>query len=248
MPGQDVRFALAQYYNSEVKMLEITNLNKNFKNKTILSNLNLKINNGEILALVGKNGAGKSTLIRIISKILSADSGEIITDKDCRIGVLLGGDVMLYNYLTGYEIINYFGRLNNLSENKINEIIDDMDKTLSIKSFLNNKSKTYSRGMRQKIAFVISLLNNPNLLLLDEPSTGLDLEVANDVINYIKYLKSLNKTILIATHNIFEISDLSDKIAFLSNGSIKKIVDTKEFFKGKDKDSKNSALIKELGD
>ena len=212
----------------------------------VINKLNLQINSGEITALVGHNGAGKTTLIRLISGIYKPDSGKIEVSNGSKIGVLLGGDINLYGNLTGYEIIKYFGLLNGLTSTKINERINILDDILKFSTFIKKRAFTYSRGMKQKIGLVISIIHDPDILLLDEPSTGLDLEAANDVITFIKYLKSNNKTILIATHNIFEISDLSDNIAFISKGKINDVIATKEFFENCPPDEKNAYLIQAM--
>lgn len=226
-------------------MIEIKNLHKQFSENIVIDNLNLSVNCGEIVCLVGKNGSGKSTLIRLISGLLKPDRGEIhLSSKN--IGVLLGGDVNLYTNLTALEIINYFGKLHNLTANEINKQIDTLNKILDFKDFLSKKSSTLSRGMRQKIALVIALIHDPDILLLDEPSTGLDLEASNDIINIIKHLKNNNKTILIATHNIFEISDLSDSIAFLYKGKICQKVKTNSFFSECLPNEKNDNIIKAM--
>lgn len=227
-------------------MIRINNLSKKFGNKIVLDNLNLKITDGEITALVGTNGAGKSTLIRIISGLYRADSGSITMEDNAKIGVLLGGDVNLYKKLTGYEIIKYFGKLHGLSDASIQKQTDNLDSILHFGKFINKPSETFSRGMKQKTALVISIIHDPDILLLDEPSTGLDIEAANDVINFMKYLKEKNKTILIATHNIFEISDLSDNIAFINHGKITKLTETKEFFKNCHQSEKSSLLTAEM--
>lgn len=223
-------------------MIVLNNLVKKLKENIIIDNLSLTINSGEITALVGKNGAGKSTLIRLISGILKPNSGTIEIISDLSIGVLLGGDVNLYENLTAYEIISYFGNLYGLSQKNIDERINELDKVLNFNSFINKKAYTFSRGMKQKIALVISIIHNPDILLLDEPSTGLDLESVNDVVKFIKYLKSKNKTILIATHNIFEIVELSDNIAFLNQGKIQRKVSTSEFFKNSSQDKSNTLI------
>lgn len=224
-------------------MIDIINLNKRFADHIVIDNLNLSIDDGEITALVGQNGAGKSTLIRLLSGLYKPDSGDIIMDKDTRIGVLLGGDVSLYKNLTGFEIIQYFGKLHHLTKDDISERINNLDDILHFKDFINKPANTFSRGMKQKVGLAISIIHNPDVLFLDEPSTGMDIEASNDVINFIKYLKKQNKTILIATHNIFEISDLSDKIAFINNGTIQKKIDTKNFFNKCPHDEKNAYLI-----
>ena len=224
-------------------MIKINNLTKRFSNDIIIDALNLEIGDGEITALVGKNGAGKTTLIRLISGLIKSNSGEIVLNSDISVGVLLGGDIELYGDLSGLEIIHFFGNLNNIPKDLINKKIDELDKILKFKGFIHKKSKTFSRGMKQKIGLVLSIIHDPDIILLDEPSTGLDIESCNDIITFIKYLKSKNKTILIATHNIFEISDLSDSIAFLSGGKIFKKVTTNIFFKNCSNDEKSRLLI-----
>lgn len=224
-------------------MIRIINLTKKFSDNAVINNLNLTINSGEITALVGHNGAGKSTLIRLLSGLYKSDSGKIEMDSNTKIGVLLGGDINLYGNLTAYEIIQYFGKLHGVDNVILSQRIDLLDSVLKFKDFLNKRASTFSRGMKQKIGLVISIIHDPDILLLDEPSTGLDLEASNDVINFIKYLKTQNKTILIATHNIFEISDLSDSIAFINEGKIQKKVITKTFFESCPSDEKNAYLI-----
>lgn len=229
-------------------MINISNLQKRFADKAVIHNLNLKVDSGEITALVGKNGAGKSTLIRLICGLLKPDDGQISVFKNASIGVLLGGDVNLYANLTGYENISYFSQLHGINKRDMNGRIDELNKVLNFKDFMNERTACFSRGMRQKIAFVISIIHNPDILLLDEPSTGLDIEASNDVIQFIKYLKLQNKTILVATHNIFEISDLSDSIAFLNQGKIQKKVNTKQFFCGCDAGDKSKLIIQAMED
>ncbi len=228
-------------------MIRINNLTKCFSNEKIINNLNLEINDGEIMALVGKNGAGKTTLIRLISGLLKCDSGEILLNSNKNIGVLLGGNIQLFDNLTGFETIHFFGRLNGVPKDLINKRINDLNDILKFKSFINKKTGILSRGMKQKIGLAISIIHNPDIVLLDEPSTGLDIEACNDIITFIKYLKSRNKTILIATHNMFEISDLSDTIAFLCGGRITKKVSTQYIFKNCSNDMKIERLIEEMG-
>lgn len=229
-------------------MITVTDLSKSFAGNNVINHLNLEIDSGEITALVGKNGAGKSTLVRLISGLLKVDGGDIKIEGNADVGVLLGGDISLYGSLTAYEIIKFFGAVRGLDSESIDSTIDELDKTLNFKSFLNKRCNTFSRGMRQKIGFVISIIHNPDVLLLDEPSTGLDIEASNDVIDFIHYLKQTGKTILIATHNIFEISDLSDSIAFLNGGKIKQKVKTGNFFNGCPIGGKNELLIRAMNE
>ncbi len=229
-------------------MIEICNMTKMYhgSKRKVLDNLNLLIEDGQIVSLIGRNGAGKSTLIRIVAGIISADSGCIRKRNEDSIGVMLGGDMHLYQSLTGYEIISFFGKLRGLEQNEIDKRIEELDIILHLKKFYKMPAYTYSRGMRQKIGLLISIIHDPNIILMDEPSTGLDLEASNDVIEFIKFLRDRNRTILIATHNIFEISDLSDLIAPLNDGKIQKLVDTQKLFEKCDTDEKIKKILQLL--
>lgn len=227
-------------------MIKINNLSKKFLDKSVISDLYLEIPDNKITVLVGKNGSGKSTLIRLISGLLKPDSGSIDIDENFSMGILLGGDVNLYGNLSGYETLNFFGLLHGLSTLQIQKATDRLNEVLDFKHFLHKKTSTLSRGMRQKLALGISIIHDPNILLLDEPSTGLDIESSNDVINFLKYLKSEHKTIFIATHNIFEISDLSDDIAILANGEITQKLSSYDFFLSCPSDAKSQALIQAM--
>ena len=211
-------------------MIELNNLYKSYNKKAVINNLSLHISDGETVALVGKNGAGKTTLIRLISGTVKPDSGTVSYEKAHSIGVLLGGDINLYGNLTGFEILYYFGELYGMNSRRIKNRISELDKELNIKHYLTKKCHTFSRGMKQKVAFAISVMHNPDILLLDEPSTGLDIEASADVISFINYLKKDGKTILLVSHNVYEISELSDKIVFLNNGKIEKQIEAKDFF------------------
>lgn len=210
-------------------MIEINNISKSLKNNTVIQNLSLTVNSSQITALIGKNGSGKTTLMRLISGLLKPDSGNINCNTK-NIGVLIGGDVNLYENLTGYENLKYFAELHNMSKKEFSARCDELAEILKFNDFINERSGIYSRGMKQKIAFASAIIHNPDTILLDEPSTGLDILTAFDVINFIKYCKSKNKTILISTHNITEITDLSDNIAILSNKQVIAHCSIKDFF------------------
>ena len=227
-------------------MIELNNIDKSYGKEKVLNDLSLTIDSGKITVLVGKNGSGKSTLIRIMAGLVMPDSGDVTLANGLTMGVMLGGDVNLYNKLTGREIIEFFGQLRGMSSACINKRIDEMDEILDLSEFINKRAYTFSRGMRQKIALTISVIHNPDIILLDEPSTGLDIEAVNDVIRFLKYLKSDNKTIFIASHNVFEISDLSDSIAFLKNGKINKKVSTDTFFENCPSAEKSKCILHEI--
>ena len=128
----------------------------------------------------------------------------------------------------------------------IDKRINELNDILKFSEFFRAPARTYSRGMRQKITFAISVIHDPDFLLLDEPTTGLDLEAAGDVVHFIQYLKTNKKAIFISTHNVYEISELSDRIALLSNGKIAVDSPTSNFFKSCAHNNKIEFIIDRL--
>lgn len=228
-------------------MIEIKNISKTFKENTVINNLSLTAKSSQITALVGKNGSGKTTLMRLISGLLKPDSGTILCDRK-NLGILIGGDVNLYENLTGYENLKYFAFLHNMSKKDFCSRYYELNEILKFNDFINERTSLYSRGMKQKIAFASAIIHNPNTILLDEPSTGLDILTASDVISFIKYCKDNSKTILISTHNISEIADLSDNIAILSSKKIILQSNSNDFFADCKKEEKLIKLRNILGD
>ncbi|MGN0532761.1 MAG: ABC transporter ATP-binding protein [Eubacterium sp.] len=236
---------LAPLFWEVIQIITINNICKSFKERKVINGLSLTINDGIITALVGKNGCGKTTLIRLISKTLKPDCGNII-NTDNNTGIFLGGDVRLYENLTGFENLQFFASMRKMSKSEFLKRYDELSEILNLKDFATEKALHYSRGMMQKIGFAISIIHNPSTIILDEPSTGLDLISANDVLQFLDYCKSQNKTIFISTHNISEISDLSDYMSVMKNGTIALYTPTKDFFKNTDGTEKTKKLAKFL--
>lgn len=201
-------------------------LSPNYDNIIAVDNLNLQIKNGEIFGLLGPNGAGKTTTIQIICGLLFPTKGTVWVDgvnvhKNSsilrKIGVMFS-DKMLYNRLTGYNNLKFFAKLYGIKdyETKIQEIME----LLELSDWLNKYVEYYSLGMRTKLAIARTLLHDPEIILLDEPTLGLDIINANFIR---KLLKNLNITILITTHYINETESLCDRIGFLFKGKLLKI-------------------------
>ena len=229
-----------------VNMIQIEALSKQFKGHAVVDNLSLTIPTGEITALVGANGCGKTTLMRLISGMLRPDSGSIQIGPDHKLGVLLGGEVHLYEKLSGYENLCYFGMLRHLSKAECHARCRTLAEALNFQNFMHERTEIYSRGMKQRIAFAIALLHNPDILLLDEPSTGLDILAASDVLHLMRDCQSQGKTVLISTHNIAEIADLSDNIAIMNQGKIQRFEASSSFFAGCEGAEKLRKLVRFL--
>ena len=207
--------------------MDIVNLNKFYGERKVLKNLNFEVYAGEIFGFIGPNGAGKSTLIRIISGLGAPTSGEVFicgksVQKNFEQAVANIGVVMencqLYAYMTGRQNLNYFASLiKGIKKDDIDRII----KTVGLENRIDDKVKTYSYGMRQRLGLAQALLNNPKLLILDEPTNGLDV---NGVIELRRTLKILaaknNMGIFMSSHVLSEMEQLCDTVAIFDRGSI----------------------------
>ncbi len=213
-------------------MIRIENLNKSFKKSNInaLKNISFNVERGESVALLGENGAGKTTLIRIISTILRPDSGTCLINDFCsvseplkvrrNIGILQGGETGLYDRLTAYENIEYFGQLHGIGRETIRKRIKQFAEILEMDDFLNRRCGTFSKGMKQKTAIARSLIHNPEIIILDEPTSGLDISASKKVQDFIHFIKGKGKSILFSSHDIQEIIKISDRIIIMHKGTI----------------------------
>ena len=212
-------------------MLEIKNLKKSFKKKEVLRGVNFSVNPGEIVCLLGNNGAGKTTLINCILKMIKPDSGIIELDGKnifdyknrayfSQVGALLETSSNIYDYLTGMQNIEYFAGLMNLdtrSLKKADRYIDEF----KLRSAIHNPAGDYSRGMQQKLALIIALMASPKLLLLDEPTLGLDIESKLSVIDILNnVVKEEQMSVILTTHQMEVVQKLNSRILILKNGMV----------------------------
>ena len=211
-------------------MIILTNVTKKFKDKVAVNGVSFCAKSGVITGLVGSNGSGKSTTMRMIATLLAPTEGSISVNgvdalknpQEARkhIGILLGGDVSLYDRLTARENILYFAELQGMNKQDAEKRLLELSELLGMNDFLGRKVAGFSRGMRQKVAFARSIIHDPDILLLDEPSTGLDINAIKDVQDFILYCKKKGKTILLSTHNAHEMDKLCDNIVFIDNGNV----------------------------
>ncbi len=213
-------------------MLIVDGICKSFprKKEMVLSDISFTINRGEAVSLVGENGAGKTTLIRILSMILKPDKGSISWNSvkldrspdylKSVTGTLFSGDGSLYDRLTAKENIIYHARLNGVDQKAYSSMLDVLTDELSLSEFLNDRVSTFSRGMKQRTAIARTLITDPDFLILDEPSTGLDIIAAGAVKKIITRLKTAGKTVLFSSHNTDEIFSCADRIIVIHKGKI----------------------------
>lgn len=213
--------------------LEIINLYKSFrsgKNKTlIIEDVSFVVKRGEVLTLLGKNGSGKTTLIKMMSSLLKPCKGsitylgnDIFKNENYikNIGAVLEGNRNIYWYMTAKENFLYFGRLLGMMDKEILKKSDELLKFFDLSDVKDKKVGYFSRGMQQKVAIAIALLNNPKILFLDEPTLGLDIESKNNLIEKIKVLKKNGTIIILTTHQLDVANKIGDTLLLLNKGKI----------------------------
>ena len=210
--------------------IDIKNINKNYKNFRAVNNLSFEIKKGSIIGLLGPNGCGKTTTLGIILGLIKPTSGTVningknIEDENYRIKILekinfISPYIELPKKLTVNENLIVYGKMYSVKnlEKKIISLVDD----LNLKEFINRKTGELSSGQKNRVSLAKSLINDPEILLLDEPTASLDPDTGDYIRGYIqKYAKKNNTTILLASHNMAEVKRLCSKIMMMKNGEI----------------------------
>lgn len=209
------------------QMIQIQGLQKSFKNLNVLKGVDLAVEKGSIFALLGSNGAGKTTLIRILATLLPSDSGSasvagsdvsVDPDRVRRAISLTGQFTAVDDVLTGRENIILIAKLRHLPQPQ--RIADELLERFNLTEAANRRAGTYSGGMRRRLDIAMSLIGNPEVIFLDEPTTGLDPEGRIEVWNTIKALANSGTTVFLTTQYLEEAEQLADHIAILHEGKI----------------------------
>ena len=209
-----------------MEIVKVSNLVKKYSKVTILKDISLTVNTGEIIGLIGPSGSGKTTLVKSIMGMEKADNGEIkvLGEKIPNLKVLNSIGYMaqadaLYEELTGKENLEFFGKLFRLSKREIKERIEYTSKLVNLENDLSKRVSNYSGGMKRRLSLAISLIQDPDLLILDEPTVGIDPKLRFSIWKELKALKSEGKTIIVTTHVIDE-AERCDKLALIREGII----------------------------
>ena len=238
-----------------MEILKCENLTKKIKNKVIVENVSFSINKGDIVGFLGPNGAGKTTIIKLILGLIKITEGKVFInrfdiEKDFVKAIEKVGAIVenpdLYMYLSGYDNLKITANnYKNISKERINEVI----KIVGLENRIKDKVSTYSLGMRQRLGIAEAIINSPELLILDEPTNGLDVEGIIEIRNLIKDLSNNGIAILISSHNLSEIDNLCNRIIAIKNGKIVEDSTIEKFYSvNEEKLSLEQAFIKKVGE
>lgn len=209
-------------------MIELTNVTKQYDHITVVEPLNLQIQSGEIIGIIGHNGAGKSTTMKMIAGLVEPTTGHVrVMGHDIhREGVKVKGQIgylaeesPLYETMTAQQYLLFFSALYRMPRKKALERIDQLLTSLDLAE-KNKLTGQFSKGMKRKTAIARALLHDPSLLILDEPSSGLDPLTSFFIINYLRALKREGKTIILSAHNLFHVETICDRVAIIKNGKM----------------------------
>ena len=211
-------------------VLKVKNLTKKFNERVAVNNLTLEIHEGEIFGFLGPNGAGKTTAIRMITGLATMDSGDVFIcgksiSKDYEKAIVNVGGIIenpeMYKNFSGLDNLKYYASLyDNISKERIKDIVA----LVGLSDRIKDKVKTYSLGMKQRLGIAQALLHYPKLLILDEPTNGLDPEGIIDLRRFLKKISQKNKmAILISSHNLNEMELLCDTIGIINHGKLEGI-------------------------
>lgn len=210
-------------------MLQIINLSKSFKDTKAVDNISFMVADGDIFGLLGPNGAGKSTTISMIASLIKPDSGQILYNGEnvmqnpralqLNLG-LVPQDIALYPSLTGLENLKFWGRAYGLSGTRLSNRIDTVSAIIGIKERLSDRVKRYSGGMKRRLNIGAALLHEPKLIIMDEPTVGIDPQSRNHILDTVKQLAENGVTVVYTSHYMEEVELLCNRVCIMDNGRI----------------------------
>ena len=219
-------------------LLNVKNLSVDVEDKSILHGINLTINKGETHVLMGPNGAGKSTTILMMLGLTEPTSGSVeicgINSTTHPIEVkrkigYLPEDVGFYDDMTGLENLIYTARLNGIPDKEAREKAMELMKRTGLEDQLKKKAGKYSRGMRQRLGLADVLIKNPEIIILDEPTSGIDPAGVQEFIELIRWLsKEEGLTVLFSSHHLDQVQKVCDRVGLFSNGQLLALIDMAE--------------------
>jgi ABC-2 type transport system ATP-binding protein len=240
-----------------VLAVEISNLVKVFGTKRAVDGLNLKVNDGEIFGIIGPNGAGKTTTLRIIATLLKPTSGnvkvfgyDVVSEPESvrKLISYLPEESGAYNNLSGLEYLKFMASFYAKNREEIESFVQEGAKISGLGERLNDKIKTYSKGMKRRLLVARTLMTKPRLAILDEPTSGLDVFYAHYVRDVIReYASKYGVTVLLSSHNMLEVQYLCGRVALINSGRIVEEGTPEELFRKYQSNNLEEVFIKVSG-
>lgn len=194
-----------------------------------ISDIGFTVEAGSIVGLLGPNGAGKTTLLRVLSTALRPTAGtasfdgiDVVRDPLAvrRILGFLSGNTGLYGRLSPREMLSYFGRLHGLDEAALKRRVDDLVQRLDMGSYVDRRNDTLSSGMKQRVSIARTLIHDPSVVVFDEPTTGLDVAAAENILKLVERCRDEGKTVLLCTHHMHEVERVCDRVLVVNEGRL----------------------------
>ena len=207
--------------------LKVNSISKIYRSKKVLNNVSFELNKGNILGLIGKNGAGKSTVLKILSSLIDFGGDVLINQKSIKkmdvkskkqVGYLSENNPLYMDFYIS-EYLNFIGNLNGLFKDSLQRRKKVVIELCGLKNFQNEKIKNLSKGYRQRVGIASAFIHDPDILILDEPTTGLDPSQILEIRELIKNLAK-NKIVIFSSHLLNEINEICNKVIFLDKGNI----------------------------
>lgn len=218
-------------------VLVVKDLHKSYGPKEVLKGINLEIHKGEVFGFIGKNGAGKSTTIDCIVGLKEPSSGEIyLCNHDARSNPIdakkkvgyVPSEPVAYDMMTGLDYLEFIGSSYGMIQESFDKNVDYLSKKFQLPmEELNRKIRGYSHGMKQKVCLMASLIHNPEIWIMDEPTVGLDIMVAQTLYEMIDEFANHGRTVFITSHNIDLVTKVCDRVAIINNGVVADLIDFK---------------------
>ena len=237
-------------------MIVVKNLRKSFGEVKAVNGVSFEARDGEITGLLGPNGAGKTTTLRMLYSLLPPDAGEIRIDgldptRDAMeikrtLGVVPDSRG-LYSRLTARENIAYYGELHGMSKDAIRDRITDLQVTLDMGDFIDRRTEGFSQGQRVKVAIARAMVHQPQTVLMDEPSNGLDVMSTRALRHYVRSLKQAGHSVVLSTHIMQEVAALCDRIVIIAQGEVAADGTADELLHRSGCDSLEDAFVKLIG-
>ena len=211
-------------------LLEVQNIVKRYSKRDVVDNISLSIEAGDVVGILGENGAGKSTFMAMVATLIKPTSGDILYNGESIVkkpGIIRGKigyvpqDIALYEELSGIDNLKYWARTYHLSRNRLEQAVENIIEVIGLdRDKLKDKVSSYSGGMKRRVNIGIALLNDPEVIIMDEPTVGIDIMSKEEILKVISVLNKQGKTVIYSAHYFEELEQICNKICIMMNGKV----------------------------